>query len=119
MIDTSSCKCLSTSFFSALSSLSCRAPYRYTDEGRFSYSSDGHTFDFFIDGGLTFLCVTDGDGLPWVNSFKFLKTMSIEFQTNYSDQASTANEGSLNSSYGEQLKAMIENAAREGWNYAS
>ena len=106
MIDMLALSAMSPRAHSACTFLPCRAPYRYTDEGRFSYSNDEHTFDFFIDRGLTFLCVTNRDGV-FVNTFKILKEMSTEFQTNYFDQ-----EGSLNTSYGEQLKAIIENTAQ-------
>lgn len=88
--------------------LPCRAAH---NDGKFTYSIDGHSFMFLSNGGVTFLCVADeayGRAIP----SEFLNRMCTEFQTKYSDKASAAAEGSLNSTFGKQLKAMIEHATQ-------
>ena len=86
----------------------CRAG---KNEGKFTYTVDGHTFNFLAKGGYTFLCVADeayGRAIP----SEFLNRMNTEFAAKYADKGAAATEGSLNSSFGKQLKTMMEHATQ-------
>lgn len=81
------------------------------NEGKFTYTVDGHTFNFLSKGGFTFLTVADdayGRAIP----SEFLNRMQTEFAAKYTDKAAAAKEGGLNSSYGKQLKQMMEHATQ-------
>lgn len=81
------------------------------NEGKFTYTVDGHTFNFLAKGGFTFLTVADeayGRAIP----SEFLNRMHTEFNNKYAEKGATAGEGSLNSSFGKQLKTMMEHATQ-------
>ncbi|GFR41756.1 hypothetical protein Agub_g2512 [Astrephomene gubernaculifera] len=81
------------------------------NEGKFTFNVDGHTFNFLNRGGFTYLVVADeayGRAIPSA----FLDKMASEFGMKYADKAQGAKEGSLNSSFGKQLKQMMEHATQ-------
>lgn len=81
------------------------------NDGKFTYTMDGHTFNFLTKNNYTYLVVADeqyGRAIP--NAF--LDKMQEEFSTKYADKAQQAKEGSLNGTYGKQLKQMMEHATQ-------
>lgn len=81
------------------------------NEGKFTYNVDGHTFNFLNRGGFTYLVVADeayGRSIPSA----FLDKIASEFNLKYAEKAVGAKEGSLNSSFGKQLKQMMEHATQ-------
>ncbi|EFJ40035.1 hypothetical protein VOLCADRAFT_78158 [Volvox carteri f. nagariensis] len=81
------------------------------NEGKFTFNVDGHTFNFLNRGGFTYLVVADeayGRAIPSA----FLDKMASEFNIKYADKAQGAKEGALNSSFGKQLKQMMEHATQ-------
>lgn len=81
------------------------------NDGKFTYSVDGHTFNFLTRAGLTYLVVADeayGRAIPSA----FLDKMAAEFTAKYADKAAQAKEFSLSPSYGKQLKQMMEHATQ-------
>lgn len=81
------------------------------NEGKFTYSVDGHSFNFLTKAGYTYLVVADdayGRAIP--NSF--LDKMAAEFTSKYADKAELAKEGGLTPTYGKQIKQMMEHATQ-------
>ncbi|GIL86019.1 hypothetical protein Vretifemale_14295 [Volvox reticuliferus] len=81
------------------------------NEGKFTFNVDGHTFNFLNRAGFTYLVVADeayGRAIPSA----FLDKMASEFSMKYADKAQGAKEGALNSSFGKQLKQMMEHATQ-------
>ncbi|GAX74087.1 hypothetical protein CEUSTIGMA_g1537.t1 [Chlamydomonas eustigma] len=81
------------------------------NEGKFTYAVDGHTFNFLAKGGFTFLTVADenyGRAIP----SEFLNRMQHEFSAKYADKGNIAKEGGLNSTFGKDLKKMMEHATQ-------
>ncbi|KAG2452181.1 hypothetical protein HYH02_003212 [Chlamydomonas schloesseri] len=84
---------------------------RTTGEGKFSYSVDGHTFTVLCRGGLVYLVVADeatGKTIPSA----FIDKVADDFAVKYADKAVGAKEGALQSTFGKQLKAMMEHATQ-------
>ncbi|KAG2488537.1 hypothetical protein HYH03_012856 [Edaphochlamys debaryana] len=84
------------------------------NEGKFTFNVDGHTFNFLNRGGFTYLVVADeayGRAIPSA----FLDKMASEFTMKFAEKVQVpgaAKEGALNSSFGKQLKQMMEHATQ-------
>mmetsp|Transcript_35574 Transcript_35574/g.42843 ORF Transcript_35574/g.42843 Transcript_35574/m.42843 type:complete len:253 (-) Transcript_35574:708-1466(-) len=72
-------------------------------DSKFTYTCDGHTFNYLVDSGYTFLVVADGDvgrQLP----FSFLARVAEDFNRKYGPRALDAMANSLDREYGPALK---------------
>lgn len=77
------------------------------ENNRFTYTCDGHTFNFLTENGFTYLVVADqetGRSLP----FGYLERIKEEFQSKYGDKAQTAGAHSLNKAFGPRLQAQMD-----------
>lgn len=69
------------------------------NDGKFTYTVDGHTFNFLKKTEFYYLVVADeayGRAIPSA----FLDKMATEFTAKYGEKALTAKEGSLSGSFG-------------------
>ncbi|GFR41751.1 hypothetical protein Agub_g2506 [Astrephomene gubernaculifera] len=83
-----------------------------SNEGKFTYIVDGHTFNFLNRGGFVYLAVAD-EAYSRAICSAFLDKMASEFAPKYSEKALPgAKEGALNSSFGKQLKQLMEHATQ-------
>mmetsp|Transcript_29169 Transcript_29169/g.64467 ORF Transcript_29169/g.64467 Transcript_29169/m.64467 type:complete len:222 (+) Transcript_29169:243-908(+) len=81
------------------------------NEGQFTYSVDGHNFFFLNKAGYTYLAVAEdqyGRAIP----IAFLDKMQTEFSAKYGEKGQAAKEGQFNSTFGKQLKQMMEHATQ-------
>ncbi|PNH06023.1 hypothetical protein TSOC_007676 [Tetrabaena socialis] len=81
------------------------------NEGKFTFNVDGHTFNFLNRAGFTYLVVADeayGRAIPSA----FLDKIASEFTMKYADKAQGAKEGAFNTSFGKQLKQLMEHATQ-------
>ncbi|KAG2452165.1 hypothetical protein HYH02_003197 [Chlamydomonas schloesseri] len=94
-------------------------------EGKSRYEVDGHTFNFLNRGGYTYLVVASADtGLSLPSAF--LDKMEAEFRAKYGAGGQQQQQqpplgaaaGSLNATFGKQLKAMMENATQHPEEYS-
>lgn len=78
-------------------------------EGKFTFTQQGFNFHFLNRGGWTYLVVADevfGRAVPTA----LLDKIAAEWSAKYADRASGAKEGEFNSSFGKQLKQLMEHA---------
>lgn len=81
------------------------------NEGKFSFTQEGHTFNFMHRDGWTYLVVADeayGRAIPVV----LLDKIASEWSAKYADKAFGAKEGQFNTSFGKQLKQLMEHATQ-------
>lgn len=87
--------------------IQCLQKCSASPDARFTYSCDRHTFNFLVQGGLTYLCVAEEEGgrqLP----FAFLERVQADFSANYGAAAATALTNSLDQAYGPRLKEHMD-----------
>jgi vesicle-associated membrane protein 7 len=78
-----------------------------TNNTKFTFTCDKHTFNYLIDGGFTYLVVADenyGRQIP----FAFLDKIREEFSRQYADKGRTALAHSLDKSFGPRLKSHMD-----------
>ncbi|GIL61725.1 hypothetical protein Vafri_16125 [Volvox africanus] len=87
-------------------------------EGKFTFTVDGHTFNFLSQGGFTYVAVADeayGRTIP----SGILDKMEAEFRTKWAEKVRPgAREGAFNGSFGKQLKQMMEHATQYPQEYS-
>lgn len=74
---------------------------------KFTYSCDGHTFNYLSSNGYTFLVVADeqfGRQIP----FAFLERVKEEWQLKWAEKGPAATAHSLDKSFGPRLKHWME-----------
>lgn len=74
---------------------------------KFTYSCDGHTFNYLSSSGYTFMVVADeqfGRQIP----FAFLERVREEWQQKWADKGETAAAHALDKSFGPRLKHWME-----------
>lgn len=77
------------------------------NNAKFTYSCDGHTFNYSSSQGYTFLAVADeqfGRQVP----FAFLEKVKEEFFAKWQDKAQTAIAHSMDKNFGPRLKYWME-----------
>ncbi|KAK9830315.1 hypothetical protein WJX72_010959 [[Myrmecia] bisecta] len=78
-----------------------------TDNSKFTFTCDRHTFNYLVDGGHTFLVVADenyGRQIP----FAFLERVKEEWQAKFADKGRQAPAHSLDKTFGPRLKAHMD-----------
>eukprot|EP00195_Chlamydomonas_chlamydogama_P014428 CAMPEP_0202892938 /NCGR_PEP_ID=MMETSP1392-20130828/2603_1 /ASSEMBLY_ACC=CAM_ASM_000868 /TAXON_ID=225041 /ORGANISM="Chlamydomonas chlamydogama, Strain SAG 11-48b" /LENGTH=149 /DNA_ID=CAMNT_0049577077 /DNA_START=169 /DNA_END=615 /DNA_ORIENTATION=+ len=80
-----------------------------SNEGKVTYTVDGHTFSFFSTGGFAYVVVAD-ESMGRVLPLHLLDQIQQEFAAKYVEKAQTAREGQLNASFGKALRQMHERA---------
>eukprot|EP00891_Asterochloris_glomerata_P001061 jgi/Astpho2/1061/Aster-07445 len=78
-----------------------------TDNSKFTFTCDKHTFNYLVDGGYTYLVVADekyGRQIP----FAFLERTREEFQSKFAERARTAAAHSFDKSFGPRLKYHMD-----------
>lgn len=78
-----------------------------TDKSKFTFTCDGHTFNYVMDGGFTFLAVAD-EGFGRQIPFAFLEKIREEFLQKFADKGRTASSHSLEKQFGPSLKRHME-----------
>ncbi|KAG2425092.1 hypothetical protein HXX76_014001 [Chlamydomonas incerta] len=87
-------------------------------EGKSRYEVDGHTFNFLHHGGYTYLVVASVDSGVALPS-AFLDKMEAEFKAKAGANLQLgAAAGSLNATFGKQLKQLMENATQHPEEYS-
>jgi len=77
------------------------------DNTRFTYTADGHTFNYVVENGFTYLVVADsslGRHVP----FACLDRIKTEFARDHATEAQDAIAHSLNKSFAPRLKEHLE-----------
>ena len=77
------------------------------DNTRFTYTADGHTFNYVVENGFTYLVVADsslGRHVP----FACLDRIKTEFVRDHATEAQDAIAHSLNKSFAPRLKEHLE-----------
>lgn len=78
-----------------------------TDKSKFTFTCDGHTFNYMMDEGFTFLAVADeASGRPL--AFAFLDKIRQEFLQRFADKGRTASAHSLDKQFRPLLKKEME-----------
>lgn len=81
------------------------------NDGKFTFTVDGHTFNFLNRAGWTYLVVADeayGRAIPTA----FLDKMAVEWTAKHAEKAGGAKEGQFNGTFGKQLKGLMEHATQ-------
>jgi len=78
-----------------------------TDNSKFTFTCDRHTFNYLVDGGFTFLVVAD-EGYGRQVPFAFLEKVREEFQQKYADKGRTSPAHSLDKVFGPRLKMHMD-----------
>ncbi|KAK9839271.1 hypothetical protein WJX81_005050 [Elliptochloris bilobata] len=76
-------------------------------QSRFTYAADGHTFNFLLADGFTFLAVAEeqfGRQIP----FAFLEKVKVEFLEKFADTARGAGAHSMDRSAGPRLRYWMD-----------
>lgn len=76
-------------------------------DSKFTVKAQEHLLNFVVDGGLTYLIVSD-EGYPREICFYFLEQIQTEFNQRYATKAQTASAHAFNSSFGPRLKYHME-----------
>ncbi|CAK0754213.1 hypothetical protein CVIRNUC_002280 [Coccomyxa viridis] len=74
---------------------------------KFTFTAKGHSFNFLIEGGYTYLVVAD-EGYGRQVPFAFLESIKNEFRDKYGEKARTAQAGSLDRAFGPRLKHHMD-----------
>ncbi|EFJ39874.1 hypothetical protein VOLCADRAFT_70315 [Volvox carteri f. nagariensis] len=90
-----------------------------SSEGKFTFTVEGHTFNFLSQGGFTYLAVADeayGRAIPSAA----LDKIEGEFRSKWSDKirVGASREGALNNTFGKQLKQIMEHATQYPQEYS-
>ena len=99
--------CEYTSFSGNFSTVAvqCLSKVNQQKSEKVTFTCDGHTFNFLMDGEFTYLVVADegyGRNIP----FHFLDRVKEEFARQWAVKALTAPACSLNSAFGRKLKEV-------------
>ncbi|KAL3146690.1 hypothetical protein ABBQ32_000917 [Trebouxia sp. C0010 RCD-2024] len=78
-----------------------------TDNSKFTFTCDRHTFNYLVDGGFTFLVVAD-EGYGRQVPFAFLEKVREEFQQKFADKGRTSPAHSLDKQFGPRLKMHMD-----------
>lgn len=78
-----------------------------TDNSKFTFTCDRHTFNYLVDGGFTFLVVAD-EGYGRQVPFAFLEKIREEFQQKFADKGRTSPAHSLDKQFGPRLKMHMD-----------
>jgi len=81
-----------------------------TDNSKFTFTCDRHTFNYTVDGGYTFLAVAEEDYGRQI-PFAFLERVQAEWKEKFADKARTATAHSLDKTFGPRLKFHMEYCA--------
>jgi hypothetical protein len=77
------------------------------DNTRFTYTADGHTFNYVVENGFTYLVVADSE-LGRHVPFACLDRIKSEFTRDHASEAQDAIAHSLNKSFAPRLKEHLE-----------
>ena len=77
------------------------------DNTRFTYTADGHTFNYVVENGFTYLVVADSEVGRHV-PFACLDRIKGEFARDHASEAQDAIAHSLNKSFAPRLKEHLE-----------
>ena len=77
------------------------------DNTRFTYAADGHTFNYVVENGFTYLVVADAESGRHV-PFACLDRIKTEFVRDHSAEAQDAIAHSLNKTFAPRLKEHLE-----------
>lgn len=78
-----------------------------TDNSKFTFTCDRHTFNYLVDGGFTFLVVAD-EGYGRQVPFAFLEKIREEFQQKFADKGRISPAHSLDKQFGPRLKMHMD-----------
>ena len=78
-----------------------------SNDAKFTYNSDRHTFNYLVDGGYTYLVVAD-DEIGRQVPFQFLERIKGQFQQKFKETASALNAHALDRTFGPILKKEME-----------
>ena len=77
------------------------------DNTRFTYTADGHTFNYVVENGFTYLVVADSEFGRHV-PFACLDRIKAEFTRDHASEAQDAIAHSLNKAFAPRLKEHLE-----------
>lgn len=78
-----------------------------TDNNKFTFTADGRTYNFLVEGGFTFLVVADdkyGRQIPYA----YLLSIKDEFLSKHADRGRGAMENSLDRTFGPRMKYHMD-----------
>ncbi|KAK9867853.1 hypothetical protein WJX84_009201 [Apatococcus fuscideae] len=78
-----------------------------TDNSKFTYTCDRHTFNYLVEGGYTFLAVAD-EGYGRQIPFAFLDKCKEEFLSKFGEKSRQATAHSLDKTFGPRLKYHMD-----------
>lgn len=78
-----------------------------SEDQMMSYVCDAHVFHYIVEGGITYLCMTEEHDKRSV-AFGFLKQIKEKFQSTYGDRAMKAIAFAMNEDFSRVLKGDME-----------
>lgn len=72
-----------------------------------SYNYEGYNFNYLVEGGITYICMTDQDMKLRV-PYAFLFDINNRFKSTYREKVSTAGEMAMNDTFSRVLRDRIE-----------
>ncbi|ABO96558.1 predicted protein [Ostreococcus lucimarinus CCE9901] len=97
-----------TNYSGNFSTIAIQALEKLSDDNtRFTYTADGHTFNYVVENGFTYLVVADSE-LGRHVPFACLDRIKSEFTRDHASEAQDAIAHSLNKSFAPRLKEHLE-----------
>jgi len=78
-----------------------------TPDSKKSYSYESHNFHYLVEGGITYICMTD-QALGYRVPYAFLFDLNNRFKSTYGQKVHTAGPMSMNESFGRVLQERLD-----------